>query len=322
VDWYLDTSDLGSVGWLRDEVDLYLRRHATASSDVHGGVLVFSELATNAALYATGPLWVSIDWTGRRPVLSIHDLGPSFELENVEMPDVTEVRGRGLAIAADIARELSVRTKAGGGARVDATLPVERAEEVSIDPRPRERGSLPDAGEASPAGFGKESFLRALVVQLAQELERAHGPAAAQEAVAQVGSDIGARMEDEFRLATAIVGELTPEQVAACFVRLKHAIDGDFYVLEATRDRIVLGNRRCPFGDVVRQAPALCRMTSSVFGGIAARSFGQASVILEERIAVGDPQCRVVVDLRPDAAVSGHVYAGSHGAGAEDSPFA
>jgi anti-sigma regulatory factor (Ser/Thr protein kinase)/predicted ArsR family transcriptional regulator len=311
VDWYVDTSDLESVGWLRAEVEQYLRRHATASSDVHGAVLVYSELATNAALYATGPLWVSIDWTTRRPVLSIHDLGPSFQLESIEMPDVDEVRGRGLAIAADIAHELRVRTKAGGGARVDAVLPVERIEEVSIDPHPRERGTLPDAGEAGPDGFGREAFLRALVVQLAQELERAHGPAAAQSAVAQVGTDIGARMEEEFREAAAIVGELTPEQVAACFVRLKHAIDGDFYVLEASRDRIVLGNRRCPFGDAVLQAPALCRMTSSVFGGIAARNFGQASVILEERIAVGDPQCRVVVDLRPEPESGGHVYAGS-----------
>jgi anti-sigma regulatory factor (Ser/Thr protein kinase) len=317
MDWYLDTSDLESVGWVRDELDAYLRRHATASSDIHGGVLVFSELATNAALYATGPLWVSVDWTASRPRLSIHDLGPSFELDSVEMPEVTEVRGRGLAIAADIAHELDVRTKAGGGARVDAVLPVERVTEVSIDPHPRSRGNLPLAGEAGPDGFGREAFLRAMVVQLAHAVENAHGPAAAQATVAEVGTAIGARMEEEFRLAASVVGELTPEQVAACFVRLKHAIDGDFYVLEASRDRIVLGNRRCPFGEAVKHAPALCRMTSSVFGGIAARNFGHASVLLEERIAVGDPECRVVIDLRPSPEVAGHVYAASHAAGGD-----
>jgi hypothetical protein len=38
-------------------------------------------------------------------------------------------------------------------------------------------------------------------------------------------------------------------------------------------------------------------MTSSVFGGIAARNAGGASVVLEERIAMGDPECRVVVWL-------------------------
>jgi predicted ArsR family transcriptional regulator len=83
-------------------------------------------------------------------------------------------------------------------------------------------------------------------------------------------------------------------------VRLKQAIGGEFRVVEAGADRIVLENTRCPFGDAVRRAPALCRMTSSVFGGIAARNTPDgASVLLEERIAVGDPGCRVVVYLGP-----------------------
>jgi predicted ArsR family transcriptional regulator len=104
-------------------------------------------------------------------------------------------------------------------------------------------------------------------------------------------------MEEEYRRARAIAGELTVEQIADLYVRLKAAIDGDFYVVEATPERIVLGNRACPFGEVVKRAPGLCRMTSSVFGGIASRNTGGASVVLEERIAVGDPECRVFVWL-------------------------
>jgi hypothetical protein len=48
-----------------------------------------------------------------------------------------------------------------------------------------------------------------------------------------------------------------------------------------------------------------------VFGGIAARNNdGPVTVLLEERIAVGDPGCRVVVHLRDDAGESalGHRY--------------
>ncbi|WP_326943835.1 hypothetical protein OG439_28230 [Amycolatopsis sp. NBC_01307] len=37
-------------------------------------------------------------------------------------------------------------------------------------------------------------------------------------------------------------------------------------------------------------------------GGIAARNVGESAVTLEERIAVGDPQCRVVVHLGAAAA--------------------
>ena len=103
------------------------------------------------------------------------------------------------------------------------------------------------------------------------------------------GGGVPARARDRRRALTA--------QIADLYVRLKAAIGGDFYVIEADERRIVLGNRACPFGDAVRRAPGLCRMTSSVFGGIAARNAGGASVVLEERIALGDPECRVVVWL-------------------------
>ena len=50
---------------------------------------------------------------------------------------------------------------------------------------------------------------------------------------------------------------------------------------------------------MVREAPELCRMTSSVFGGIAARNFGYAKVDLRQRIAVGDQQCEVCIHTDP-----------------------
>ena len=211
--------------------------------------------------------------------------------------------GRGLFIVAHVTRDLAAASKRAGGSRVSAVLPLERRKERSHDPPRQRRDALPGAEEATPDGtFGRESFLRALVVQLAQAVESQQGPDAAEAAVAQVGADVGGRMEDEYRRARGIVEHLAAEQIADLYVRLKAAIGGDFYVIEADEQKIVLGNRACPFGDVVRRAPGLCRMTSSVFGGIAARNSGGASVVLEERIAVGDPECRVVVWLGGDKA--------------------
>jgi DNA-binding NarL/FixJ family response regulator len=120
-------------------------------------------------------------------------------------------------------------------------------------------------------------------------------------------------MEEAYRAARGVTGRLTHDQIADLYVRLKAAIGGDFYVVSADPEKIVLGNRRCPFGAAVRHEPALCRMTSSVFGGIAARNSQRSAVVLEERIALGDPECRVVVWLGahdipdPDRA---HRYAG------------
>ena len=217
--------------------------------------------------------------------------------------------GRGLLIIQALAPEVSASVRANAGMVVSITLPVPRRTTATFDPPRRPTNVLPAMDEARPeGGFGKESFLRAIVVQLSQALETSHGPDAAEAAVAQVGADIGGQMEEEFRLAEQVVGAMTPEQLGQCFVRLKHAIDGGFSVVEATPERIVLENTRCPFGDTVLRAPALCRMTSSVFGGIAARnSPNDVAVLLEERIAVGDPGCRVVVSLVAPTARGGRL---------------
>ena len=152
--------------------------------------------------------------------------------------------------------------------------------------------------------MGRDAFLSALAVQLAQVVEQTHGPASGQSAVTAVGDAVGARIEQEYRRARALTDRLSPAQLAELFVSLKAAIGGDFYVVSADDKQIVLGNRRCPFGEAVRRAPSLCQMTSNVFGGIAKRNAGQASVQLEQRIAVGDPECRVVISLLDRAATS------------------
>jgi hypothetical protein len=114
-------------------------------------------------------------------------------------------------------------------------------------------------------------------------------------------------METAYRAAHDVVARLSPEQIADCYVRLKHAIDGAFRVVEVDDHRIELANSRCPFGKDVEHAPALCHMTSSVFGGIAARNTaGDAVVVsLDRRIAVGDPECRVTVWFDPELAPGG-----------------
>ncbi len=308
MDWWLDGENVRAVTALRHEVIDYLRRHAEAESDFDDAELVISELLGNTARHAAGPVWVSLSWLDEVPTLTVSDLGPGFDPallggEPLELTDPLAESGRGLFLISHLAPSLTAEAREAAGMRVSVTLPVARHRQVSHDRPRRSTGALPDLSEALPeGGFGRESFLRALVVQLAQTIERDQGPDVAEAAVAQVGADVGGQMEAESRRALNLVGEMSAEQMSQCYVRLKHAIDGGFYVIEANEDRIVLGNTRCPFGDVVTRAPSLCRMTSSVFGGIAARNTnGPVTVLLEERIAVGDPGCRVVVDLKPDA---------------------
>lgn len=299
MDWYLPNEFVG-VSTLRRELQGYLRRHAVDGSDVDAALLVASELVTNAIEHSDGAVWVSLDWGAKRPVLSVRDLGPRFQFElGTEAPPDDQPTGRGLLVASHLVPTLKIAARTAGGTLARAELPVDRPPAVPVDPPRRLAGAaLPHLDERRDDGtFGRESFLRALVVQLAQATALVAGPSLSESLVTQVGSDVGEQMEAAYRMAHDIVGDMTVDEIASLYVGLKHAIDGEFFVIEASEERIVLGNHRCPFGEAVRLAPSLCRMTSSVFGGIAHRNRGAAAVDLEERIALGDPQCRVTVWL-------------------------
>ena len=297
MDWYLP-SDHEVVSQLRSEVRDYLERHSVPGSDIGGAELAFSELLTNAVEHSGDDIWVSIDWGALQPVVTIQDLGPGFELDDVGEAPVDAIRGRGLMIATHLTEQLSVANREAGGSRVTAVLPIDRADSADHDMSISHVGMLPDSGEARDGYFAKEPFLKALAVEMAHMVDLEHGPDAAERAVTHVGMSVGGRMEEAFRAHDPVEGSLSPEKIAELYVGLKSAIGGDFYVVSVDGDKIVLGNRHCPFGEAVKHAPSLCRMTSSVFGGIAARNRdGDVAVHLEERIAVGDPECRVTVWL-------------------------
>ena len=118
--------------------------------------------------------------------------------------------------------------------------------------------------------------------------------------ISVVGQSVGDWINGEYRSALQ-VDQLDREQVAAVLVDLKKRIEGDFRVIEQDDQKIVLGNRQCPFGDKVLGRPSMCMMTSNVFGVIAAENLGYGRVELQETIAQGDAGCKVVVYLKPDA---------------------
>lgn len=84
-------------------------------------------------------------------------------------------------------------------------------------------------------------------------------------------------------------------QYADTIVDLKNRIGGGFSVEEVSPNVVKVINHCCPFGTSVKESPELCRMTSSVFGAIAARNFGYAKVNLLKRIATNDSNCEIVI---------------------------
>jgi predicted ArsR family transcriptional regulator len=158
--------------------------------------------------------------------------------------------------------------------------------------------------------LARDPFVRTLLRELAGTLQDVVGLEEAAGFVSVVGQRIGDRIDQDYKRALE-VDRLSKSEVAQVLVDLKRRIQGDFYIIEETDEKIVLGNRACPFGDKVLGRPSLCMMTSNVFGTIAAENLGYGKVELQETIAMGDPGCRVVVYLKPTAeaeAASGREY--------------
>lgn len=161
-------------------------------------------------------------------------------------------------------------------------------------------GTSPDDLARAELPLARDDFFRSVIGELAGTLQDVVGTEEASGFVSVVGQRLADEIDGAYRKALG-VPVLEAQSLGAVLVDLKRRIGGDFEVLQQDETQIVLGNRRCPFGDKVLGRPALCMMTSNVFGSLAAESVGQARVMLEKTIAQGDGHCRVVVQLQPAA---------------------
>lgn len=159
----------------------------------------------------------------------------------------------------------------------------------------------PEQVENASIPLDRDVFLRTLIRELSGTLQDVVGLQEASGFVSVVGQRVGEQLDGSYRAALQ-VPRLTREQVTSVLVDLKRRIEGDFYVIEESDEKIVLGNRACPFAEKVIGRPSMCMMTSNVFGSIAARNLGYAKVALEQTIAEGAAGCRVVVYLKQEGA--------------------
>lgn len=143
-----------------------------------------------------------------------------------------------------------------------------------------------------------ELFMKRLIRDLSGALQDVVGLDEAAGFVTIVGQRMGDHLNTSYRAALG-KEQLSREEVAQVLVDLKQRIGGGFFIAEQSDEAIVYGNTACPFAEYVEGRPAMCMMTSNVFGVIAAENLGYSRVVLHETIALGAPGCRVVVHLRP-----------------------
>jgi DNA-binding NtrC family response regulator len=110
--------------------------------------------------------------------------------------------------------------------------------------------------------------------------------------------------EKAYRKSMNIENDLNLNDYAEMIIAIKNKIGGNFSRTSSDKNYVGIINTRCPFGDAVKLTPQLCKMTSSVFGGIAANNFGYSKVVFKKRIAAGDKRCEMLIFTDPSFALN------------------
>lgn len=145
-----------------------------------------------------------------------------------------------------------------------------------------------------PISFDRDKFLLNLLRELSGSLENVVGLEEASGFISIVGQYLGEWMEAAYKKQLS-EQEIQDIGLAQLLIDLKRRIGGDFYVMNEDEQKIVLGNRVCPFGHYVEGRTSLCMMTSNVFGTIASDHFGYAKVCMRQTIAQGHKECKVII---------------------------
>lgn len=144
-------------------------------------------------------------------------------------------------------------------------------------------------------------FLQTFILELMHASEQ-QGQKHCEQLIEHIARTAGCFFEETYRNQSGKQQRLDIESYIELILGLKNHIGGHFSLAYSNQDEISVNNSCCPFGERVNQFPELCRMTSSVFGGIAARNFGYAKVEIKKSIARNDGRCEVCIYTNPESA--------------------
>lgn len=144
-------------------------------------------------------------------------------------------------------------------------------------------------------------FLQTFILELMHACEQEGGDYC-ESLIERIAKSAGRYFEQTYRDEFSKQGDLDAESYIDLILGLKNRIGGNFSLASSDSNTITVVNSRCPFGEGVTNYPELCRMTSSVFGGIAARNFGYAKVEIKQSIARKNGGCEVCIHTNRDIA--------------------
>jgi anti-sigma regulatory factor (Ser/Thr protein kinase) len=277
VDWVFSARQ-PSVAAGQELITGHLRRHAAPPGAVRLADRIVAQ-ALASVIADDGLVWARLDWEKGQPILDIRT-APDRAL-----PTRTEALPGGRVWALDEHVD-DVRQMFSLGVAAQYALPVSRSREVDVD------FDVPDEFRTvSPA-----DFVGTVATTLVQE---AGTGASMLEATTAAGASAAGAAWRAYSDGHGGAAPSNAAEIARAFVEYYNKSGGEFFIIEASERRAVVGNRKCPFGPAVVGQPSMCRATAALLGSLAARVGGKAEIALDEAIAVGDPRCRAVINLDP-----------------------
>lgn len=146
-----------------------------------------------------------------------------------------------------------------------------------------------------------QRFQRSLIARLSDLLSERVGRRRAEAELSHIAELLALELH-ALRGREDPIPEGDVERLADTLVALKRRIGARFRIVSVTPWQIVLKNSVCPFAEKASGRPALCTITASVFGRLAAETMGFARVHIPKSITQGDSGCLVVIDLVPNQA--------------------
>jgi serine/threonine-protein kinase RsbW len=273
VDWLIDPGDPRHLDRVTGLLGEHLSRHAADPDAVERALSDAREPLEDALAPRTKLVRVRLDWSAATPVVELHPLvSDTTAPAGVRPHQPVPLRRRG--VLDELLGERITSLSLPVDRRAQETFPAGPPPTPVIDVDPRRDGpaavavALVAAMDAHPSASGPQAATLAGAIL-------AHAGAAGRET-------------------------LRPDEAADLLQGLHRALGSDAVVELVGEDVIEMSVTHCPFGPGIAGAPSMGHVTAGLAGQLGARVHGEATVLLDESIAAGDPECHLQMLLRPD----------------------
>lgn len=145
----------------------------------------------------------------------------------------------------------------------------------------------------------KESFFLFLIVKLAKIVEERFGKQESTDLFSIIGANLAHEINSYYREKFS-KDKLSAECIATSLIEFSAKLNEKFYLVSLDQDKLVLGNKNCPYGVELKDREVFCQLDKSMAENMVKENFGYGKAELSQTIAQGDEECLITIYLKPE----------------------